>query len=123
MNRKLIFTRSSCPITNSLDLLGDKWTILIIRDLVLGKERYQEFLSSPEKIATNILADRLKRLQEAGIIIRRAYQQNPVRYEYTLTGKGKELREVLKALASWGLKSFPGTKIFLSVKDKKYIDA
>ena len=119
MNRKLVFARSLCPITNSLDLLGDKWTILIIRDLVLGKERYQEFLSSPEKIATNILADRLKRLQKAGIVIRQAYQQNPVRYEYSLTGKGKELRQILQALASWGLKNFPGTKIFSSVSGKE----
>ena len=119
MNRKLVFTRSSCPISNSLDLLGDKWTMLIIRDLVLGKERYQEFLSSPEKIATNILADRLKRLQAAGVIIWQAYQQNSIRYEYSLTGKGKELRQILKGLASWGLKNFPSTKIFSSVSGKE----
>jgi DNA-binding HxlR family transcriptional regulator len=115
MNKKLIFTRSVCPITNSLDLLGDKWTLLIVRDLVLGKKKYQEFLSSPEGIATNILADRLKRLQEAGIIVRKAYQHNPVRYEYVLTNKGGDLKSVLKILASWGLKNFPGTRIFPSV--------
>ena len=116
MNNKLEFTRSSCPITNSLDLLGDKWTILIIRDLVLGKKRYQEFLSSPEKISTNILANRLKRLQNAKIIIRQAYQHNPVRYEYTLTDSGKALRAVLQTLATWGLKNFPGSRIFPSVR-------
>jgi len=115
MNRELIFTRSVCPITNSLDLLGDKWTLLIVRDLILGKKYYQEFLSSPEGIATNILADRLKRLQKAGIIVRKAYQHNPIRYEYVLTNKGDGLKSVLKILASWGLKNFPGTRIFPSV--------
>ncbi len=107
------------PITNALDLLGDKWTILIVRDLALGKERYQEFLSSPEKISTNILADRLKRLCDAGTVVKRAYQHNPVRHEYSLTNRGKGLREVLKALASWGLKSFPGTRVFSSVRNKE----
>lgn len=93
--------------------------MLVIRDLMLGKERYQEFLTSPEKISTNILADRLKRLQDAGIVIRWAYQNNPVRYKYALTDRGDDLRTILKSLASWGLKNFPGTKIFFSVRDKK----
>jgi len=62
------FERSSCPIANVLDLLGDKWTLLVIRDLVLGKRRYQEFLASPEEIASNILADRLNKLLVAGLI-------------------------------------------------------
>ena len=115
MNNKAPFIRSICPITNSLDLLGDKWTLLIVRDLVLGKKQYQEFLSSPEGIATNILADRLKRLQEKGIIAKQLYQHNPTRYEYILTNKGDSLKSVLKALASWGLKNFPGTKTFPSV--------
>ncbi len=117
INNNPAFSRSSCPITNALDILGDKWTILVIRDLVLGKRTYQEFLTSPEKIATNILADRLKRLQDANIAVRQAYQHNPIRFKYSLTGKGEELRTVLQALASWGLKSFPGTKVFPSVKD------
>jgi len=73
MNKELIFTRSVCPITNSLDLLGDKWTLLIVRDLVLGKKQYQEFLFSPEGISTNILADRLKKLQKTGIIVMKAH--------------------------------------------------
>jgi len=120
MNRRLVFTRSSCPITNSLDIIiGDKWTMLIVRDLVLGKERYQEFLSSPEKIATNILADRLKRLQSANIVVKQAYQYNPIRYKYNLTGKGKELRTVLQNLALWGLKNFPGTRTVPSARNQK----
>src|SRR5690348_4261115 len=65
-NSESAFERSCCPITNGLDIFGDKWTLLIIRDLMLGKRRYQDLISSPENIASNILADRLKRLQLAG---------------------------------------------------------
>jgi DNA-binding HxlR family transcriptional regulator len=110
------FERSSCPITNVLDLLGDKWTLLVIRDLVLGKRRYQEFLASPEAIASNILAQRLNRLTAAGLIRRRAYQRNPTRYEYFLTDKGKALEPLLEAIIVWGKKQFPGTKRFPRVK-------
>jgi DNA-binding HxlR family transcriptional regulator len=110
------FERSECPITNVLDLLGDKWTLLVIRDLVLGKRRYQEFLSSPERIATNILADRLKRLAAAGLVIRRTYQRNPARYEYILTRKGRGLEPVLEAIIVWGQKLYPGTKRFPRVE-------
>jgi DNA-binding HxlR family transcriptional regulator len=106
------FERSSCPITNVLDLLGDKWTLLVIRDLVLGKRRYQEFMSSPENIATNILANRLKQLQVSGLVSRRKYQQNPARYEYRLTKKGRGLEPVLEAIVVWGEKQYPGTKRF-----------
>ena len=106
------FERSCCPITNGLDIFGDKWTLLIIRDLMLGKRRYQDLISSPENIASNILADRLKRLQLAGLINRRAYQQNPVRYEYVLTKKGKDLKPVLEAIIGWGKKYYPDTMVF-----------
>lgn len=110
------FERSCCPITCSLDLLGDKWTLLIIRDLFLGKKRYQEFLVSPEKIATNILADRLKKIEANGLVIQKIYQQNPTRYEYELTQKGEELRPVLEALIKWGRTYYPGTKVFDAVE-------
>jgi DNA-binding HxlR family transcriptional regulator len=112
MGGTMKFTRSSCPITNVLDTLGDKWTLLVIRDLVLGKRRYREFTSSPEKIASNILANRLKKLESEGLITRRAYQRNPVRYEYFLTEKGEGLKPVLEAILVWGQKHFPGTKRF-----------
>lgn len=114
--RNIRFERSCCPITCSLDLLGDKWTLLIIRDLFLGKKRYQEFLASPEKIATNILADRLKRIEANGLVIQKIYQQNPTRYEYELTQKGEELRPVLEALIKWGRSYYPGTKVFDEVE-------
>jgi DNA-binding HxlR family transcriptional regulator len=112
------FARSECPITNVLDLLGDKWTLLVIRDLVLGKRRYQDFLSSPERIATNILADRLKRLAAAGLVTRRTYQRNPARYEYLLTQKGRGLEPVLEAIIVWGQKLYPGTKRFPRVEHR-----
>jgi DNA-binding HxlR family transcriptional regulator len=116
------FKRSSCPITNVLDLLGDKWTLLVIRDLVLGKRRYQDFLDSPEEMASNILADRLNKLLNAGLIIRHAYQRNPVRFEYCLTEKGKELEPILEAILVWGKKQFPGTKRFPRVKQPRRLE-
>ena len=113
-SNKTIFERSHCPIACALDQLGDKWSLLIIRDLLLGKRRYQEFLTSPERIATNILADRLKKLEAAGLVIQQAYQQKPVRYEYILTKKGEDLRPVLEALIKWGKAYFPGATVFKS---------
>ncbi len=111
MGDKMKFKRSSCPITNVLDMLGDKWTLLVIRDLVLGKKRYQEFMASPERIASNILADRLKKLEASGLVTRRAYQQKPARYEYFFTEKGEGLKPVLGAIIVWGKKYFPSTKM------------
>ena len=102
--------RSACPVANALDLVGDKWSLLIIRDMRHGKRTYGELADSPERIPTNILADRLKRLEEAGIIARAAYQERPVRYAYTLTEKGKDLGELLLALVRWGKKHIPGVR-------------
>ena len=96
--------RSGCPVACVLDLLGDKWTLIVVRDLVLGKTRYQEFLRSPEKIPTNILAERLKRLESLEIVTREQYQDNPPRSEYRLTTKGTELQPVLKAMIDWAKK-------------------
>ena len=101
--------RSSCPVACSLDLLGDKWTLLVVRDLLLGKTTYTEFQKSPEGVPTNILAERLKRLQAAGIIEKSRYQERPVRYAYHLTAKGRDLRPVLSAMIDWGNKYIPGT--------------
>ena len=115
MDDKLTFERSCCPITNLLDTLGDKWTLLVIRDLVLGKRRYQELMSSPERIASNILADRLKQLEASRIVTRRAYQQKPARYEYVLTEKGEGLKPVLRALVVWGQKHFPSNKVIPTI--------
>jgi DNA-binding HxlR family transcriptional regulator len=102
--------RSACPVACSLDLLGDRWSLLIIRDLFRGLTRYGEFLASPEGIPTNILADRLKRLEEGGLIHSEPYQQNPPRHAYTLTPKGAELKPVLGALAMWAMRHLPRTQ-------------
>jgi DNA-binding HxlR family transcriptional regulator len=101
--------RSKCPIACSLDLVGDRWTILVIRDLLRGLGRYGEFLDQPEGIPTNILANRLVRLEGAKLITRKAYQENPPRYEYSLTPAGRGLGAVLGALAMWGHRNIGGT--------------
>jgi len=103
------FTRSACVIANSLDIVGDKWSLLVVRDLLYGKRTYGELANSPERIPTNILADRLKRLEAAGIIVSTPYQERPTRYAYTLTPKGSGLGEVLLAFVRWGKQHIPGT--------------
>ncbi len=99
--------RSPCPVSCTLDIVGDKWTLLVVRDLFKGKKTYGEFLDSAENIRTNILADRLKRLLDHGIIAKVPYQNNPVRYEYSLTAKGRDLGTVLKSIVQWGKKYPP----------------
>ena len=111
--------RSPCPVANTLDLIGDKWTLLIIRDMRHGKRTYGELADSPEGIPTNILAARLRRLEEAGIIASEAYQERPVRYAYTLTAKGQDLGELLQALVRWGKKHIPGSKTMGEIARRK----
>lgn len=103
--------RSSCPVASVLDILGDKWTLVVVRDLFLNKHRYGDFLISPEGIPTNILADRLKRLEAAGIVKRELYQDNPPRAEYFLTTRGADLAPVLRAMLKWGIEYLPGVSI------------
>ncbi len=103
------FARSACAVANSLDILGDKWSLLVVRDLLHGKHTYGELAHSPEGIPTNILADRLKRLEAVGIITSTPYQERPVRNAYTLTPKGHALGEVLLAFVRWGKQHIPGT--------------
>ena len=103
--------RSFCPIAGTLDLIGDRWTLLVIRDLFRGLKRYGEFAASPEGIPTNILAERLARLEKSGLIKSAPYQQNPPRYSYSLTPKGRALQPVLGARGQWGARHVPGTKI------------
>jgi DNA-binding HxlR family transcriptional regulator len=109
MNTAKHFTRSACAVANSLDILGDKWSLLVVRDLLHGKHTYGELSRSPERIPTNILADRLERLESTGIITSTPYQQRPVRYAYTLTPKGRALGDVLLAFVRWGKEHIPGT--------------
>jgi len=101
--------RSRCPVACTLDLLGDKWTLLLVRDLLLGKSTYSEFQQSPEGIPSNILAERLKRLLARGVAEKVLYQQRPKRYRYRLTRKGRDLYPVLAAMIDWGSRHVPGT--------------
>ncbi len=101
MNKDTIKPRSSCAISCALDIFGDKWTLLIIRDLLMGARKYNDFLRSDEKITTNILASRLKKLEQHGIISKSVYQENPPRYEYSLAEKGAALLPVLESIVHW----------------------
>ncbi|MBI3561731.1 MAG: helix-turn-helix transcriptional regulator [Gammaproteobacteria bacterium] len=102
--------RSACPIANTLNLIGDKWTLLVIRDLLfLGKRLYGELMQSAEGYPSNILADRLKRLEDAGLLEKHPYQHNPVRYEYHLTAKGTDMFPILREMILWGNKHIEGT--------------
>ena len=103
--------RSSCPAACALDLAGDKWTLLVVRDLLRGRHTYGELLACDEGIPTNILADRLKKMEQAGLIEAKPYQDRPVRYAYELTEKGHGLGAVLTALARWGKRYVRGTRI------------
>lgn len=102
--------RSRCPIANALDIIGDKWTLLVIRDLLLvGKKSFSELEQSDEKIATNILSERLSRLIEAGLVARKKSQHDGRRIEYQLTNKGRDLLPVLLAIIRWSNKHIEGT--------------
>src|SRR5918992_4351557 len=100
--------RSRCPVACTLDVLGDKWSLLVVRDVMRGKRRYAEFLVSPEGIPTNILAERLRRLVDRGVIRSRKYSQHPPRVEYELTPKGEDLRPIMRAMVDWGIRHAGG---------------
>jgi DNA-binding HxlR family transcriptional regulator len=119
MNTVKPFERSQCAVANSLDIVGDKWSLLVVRDLLHGKSTYGELALSPERIPTNILADRLDRLESAGILTRTPYQNRPVRYAYRLTPKGRALGDVLLAFVRWGKEHIPGTVTLKGVPSGK----
>ena len=101
--------RSGCSIARTLDIVGDKWTLLIVRDLLWhGKQTFQAIETSAERVPTNILSDRLKRLMKWGLVRREAYQQHPVRYAYHLTDEGKALEPVLLQVMAFGHKHLGG---------------
>jgi len=95
--------RSLCPVACSLDIFGDRWTLLVVRDLFFGRTRFKDFTASPEGIPTNILSERLERLLEHGIIEQMPAEDGTKRLAYRLTEKGKSLGPVLKAMREWGL--------------------
>jgi len=97
--------RSPCPIAGALDIIGDRWTLLVIRDLLWDKQRFDDFLKAPEGIATNILSQRLRWLVENGLAERTPDPEDGRKVIYNLTERGKSLRPLLKSIAKWGLES------------------
>ena len=114
-NRDILDWRSVCPISSGLDVLGDKWSLIIVRDLIAhGTRTYTEFLESPERVSTNILAARLRLLTSMGIIERTNPEGVARNNAYQLTASGAELRPVLEELAKWSqshLKTFHGDMV------------
>lgn len=109
--------RSDCPIASTLDVVGDKWTLLLIRDIGLfGKHRNKDFQNAGESIPSNILANRLKQLVEQGLVEKRRYQERPPRYEYHLAKPGNELLPVIKSMAKWGAANIDGAEIPAGLK-------
>lgn len=111
VRRSKLDARSACPLSCSLELIGDRWTMLVLRDLLLGKKRFTEFLDSPERISTNILSDRLSWMEDNGLVTSKVYLQRPKRLEYTLTGQGEALLPVLQELCRWGNRFLPDTMV------------
>ena len=103
------FAEMACPVARTLDVVGEWWTMLIVRDAFIGARRFEDFRSLG--IADNILSARLKSLVEDGVLEKRPYQEKPVRFEYVLTEKGRDLMLVVGALATWGIKWTPGTNV------------
>ena len=102
--------RSDCPISCTLDLIGDRWTLLVLRDLFLGAHYFDELSKSAEGIASNVLGDRLRKLEREGLISRAPDRDDGRRVRYALTPRGTSLEPVLAALARWGVENVPGTK-------------
>ena len=94
--------RSNCPINFAVETFGDKWTLLVIRDLMFkGKRHYSDFLASDEKISTNILADRLQKLDDNGVITKSADPANASKFIYSLTEKGQALLPAMVEMTAW----------------------
>jgi len=103
--------RSDCAIAATLDIVGDRWSLLVVRDLLFeGELRYGDLAASAEGMSTNILADRLRKLADAEIIEREQYSERPPRFGYRLTDRGRAFASVLDAMATWGTTYVAGTK-------------
>ena len=100
------YGQKQCPVARTLDMIGERWTILILRDLFLhGARRYQDFQESLSGLAPNTLSARLKSLEGHNLIERKLYSEHPPRLEYHLTEKGRSLGPIVKALRDWGRKN------------------
>jgi DNA-binding HxlR family transcriptional regulator len=96
------YAQEYCPIARTLDIVGDRWTLLVVRDIFRGHRKFKELLESLPGISPNLLAARLKTLEEAGMLERRFYSNHPPRAEYRLTDKGKAFGAVIRAMFEWG---------------------
>ncbi len=108
--------RSDCAVACTLDIIGDRWTLLVVRDLLRGKRYFDDFLRSPEGIATNVLSARLRALCEQGWVEKTRDPFDQRRHTYRLSGAGLRLVELLGDIAAWGLKYLPGTRIMGGIK-------
>jgi DNA-binding HxlR family transcriptional regulator len=97
-------------MARSLEIIGERWTLLIVRDLLRGPRRFQDLAASLANVAPGILSRRLKLLEDRGVVTRRIYLERPPRAEYALTDSGIELREVVRSLTIWGAKHLPGER-------------
>jgi len=114
--KSVLARRSPCPVACSLDIFGDRWTLLVVRDLFLGASRFKEFSASPEGIPTNILSDRLERLCLQGLVKQIPAADGTRRLAYRLTPKGRALGPTLKAIRDWGLRWEKGTMAMLECR-------
>ena len=111
--------RSDCPIATALDLLGDRWSLLLVRDIGLfGKHRNKDFQQGREAIPSNILAQRLKHLVATGLVEKRPYQARPPRYEYHLSRAGRDLVPILRQLALWSTRHIEGVRVPAELQTK-----
>ncbi|NBW97529.1 MAG: transcriptional regulator [Planctomycetia bacterium] len=113
MPRPAATKRSTCPVACTLDLVGDRWTLLVVRDLACGKCQFKELAASPERIATNILSDRLRKLVAAGLAETFPTPGAPTRAAYRLTARGRSLGPIVASIAVWGRAHIRGTHIRL----------
>ena len=109
LNSALHRFRSNCSISRTLELFGDKWTLLIVRDLMWhAKHTFQELQGSDEHVPSNILSQRLRQLMDWGLVNREPYQERPVRYHYHLSERGRSLEPVLLQIMKWGYHNLDG---------------
>tara|TARA_Y100000991_G_C21894242_1_gene315146 strand:- start:298 stop:735 length:438 start_codon:yes stop_codon:yes gene_type:complete len=116
--------RSDCPLTSALDIIGDKWSLIVIRDIFLGKKTFTEFIKSPEKIATNILANRLELLGENGLIKATKLPNDQKTKLYYLTDRGIDMYPIIYEMMKWSdrnlKKKFGAIAVELLKKSKCY---
>lgn len=106
---RIYSTQQDCPVARTLDVVGDRWTMLILRDLSWGRRRFSALLESLQGISPNLLSERVKKLEASGMIERVFYSDHPPRAEYKLSAKGKAFVPVLKAMRAYGEEWEPAT--------------